>query len=156
MIWRTSLLCALAATWAASAAASAPAAQNNKPVRSDQQILIQLERDWDVAFHNKDVTFLENVLADEFVATYGDGSRGDKAKELELAKTFNKQVDSSTQDEFSVKVFGDTAIVWFTQTLVGPSKGQRLEVVFRYVDVFVWRAGRWQCVSSQSTRVAPA
>jgi ketosteroid isomerase-like protein len=152
MIWRTSLVCALAAAWAA----SAPAAQQNKPVRSDQQILIQLERDWDIAFHNKDVEFLENVLADEFVATYGDGTRGDKAKELELAKTFNKQVDSSTQDEFSVKVFGDTAIVWFTQTLVGPSKGQRLEVVFRYVDVFVWRAGRWQCVSSQSTRVAPA
>jgi ketosteroid isomerase-like protein len=152
MILRTSLICALAAAWAA----SAHAAQNNRPVRSDQQILIQLERDWDVAFHNKDVAFLENVLADEFVATYGDGSRGDKAKELELAKTFNKQVDSSTQDEFSVKVFGDTAIVWFTQTLVGPSKGQRLEVVFRYVDVFVWRTGRWQCVSSQSTRVAPA
>jgi ketosteroid isomerase-like protein len=152
MIWRTSLFCALAAAWAA----AAPAAQNNKPVRSDQQILIQLERDWDVAFHDKDLGFIENVLADEFVATYGDGSRGDKAKELELAKTFNKQVDSSTQDEFSVKVFGDTAIVWFTQTLVGPSKGQRLEVTFRYVDVFVWRDGRWQCVSSQSTRVAPA
>jgi ketosteroid isomerase-like protein len=109
-----------------------------------------------VAFRAKDLAFLENVLADEFVATYGDGSLGDKARELTLAKEFNKQVDSSTQDEFSVKVFGDMAIVWFKQTLVGPSKGQRLEVVYRYVDVFVWRAGRWQCVSSQSTRVAPA
>ena len=150
MTWRTSLVCALATACAATATGA-----QNRPVRSDQQILIQLERDWDAAFQRKDVAFLESVLADEFVATYGDGSRGDKAKELELAKTFNKQVDSSTQDEFSVKVFGDTAIVWFTQTLVGPSKGQRLEVTFRYVDVFIWRDGRWQCVSSQSTRVAP-
>jgi ketosteroid isomerase-like protein len=150
MIWRISLFCGLAAAWAATAASA-----QDRPVRSDQQILIQLERDWDAAFQRKDVAFIESVLADEFVATYGDGSRGDKAKELELAKTFNKQVDSSKQDEFSVKVFGDTAIVWFTQTLVGPSKGKRLEVIFRYVDVFVLRAGRWQCVSSQSTRVSP-
>jgi ketosteroid isomerase-like protein len=153
MIWRTSLCCVLAASssWAVTAAGA-----QNRPVRSDQQILIQLERDWDAAFQRKDVGFIENILADEFVATYGDGSRGDKAKELALASAFNKQIDSSTQDEFSVKIFGDTAVVWFTQTLVGPSKGKRLEVIFRYVDVFVWRSGRWQCVSSQSTRVAPA
>jgi ketosteroid isomerase-like protein len=134
----------------------APAAAQNRPVRSDQQILIQLERDWDTAFRAKDIPFLENILADEFVATYGDGSLGDKARELTLAKEFNKQVDSSTQDEFSVKIYGDTAIVWFRQTLTGPSKGQKLEVVYRYVDVFVLRSGRWQCVSSQSTRVTPA
>ena len=153
MTWRTSLCCVLAASssWAVTAAGA-----QNRPVRSDQQILIQLERDWDAAFQRKDVGFIENILADEFIATYGDGSRGDKAKELALASTFNKQIDSSTQDEFTVKIFGDTAVVWFTQTLVGPSKGKRLEVIFRYVDVFVWRSGRWQCVSSQSTRVAPA
>lgn len=133
-----------------------PASAQNRPVRSDQQVLIQLEKDWDKAFRAKDLVFLERVLADEFVATYGDGSLGNKAKELELAKEFNKQVDSSTQDEFQVKVYGDTAIVWFRQTLTGPSKGKQLEVIYRYVDVFVLREGRWQCVSSQSTRVMPA
>ncbi len=151
MTWHTSLFCVLAAACTATAASA-----QNRPVRSDQQILVQLERDWDAAFQRKDARFIESILADEFVATYGDGSRGDKAKELALAAEFNKQIDSSTQDEFLVKVYGDTAVVWFTQRLVGPSKGQKLEVTFRYVDVFVWRDGRWQCVSSQSTRVAPA
>ena len=148
MTWHKSLFCILAVAWTATAADA-----QNRPVQSDQQILVQLERDWDAAFQNKDGRFIESVLADEFVATYGDGSRGDKAKELALAAAFNKQIDSSTQDEFAVKVYGDTAIVWFTQRLVGPSKGRQLEVTFRYVDVFVWRAGRWQCVSSQSTQV---
>jgi ketosteroid isomerase-like protein len=123
------------------------------PVRSDQQILIKLERDWDDAFHRKDVAFIDRVLAEEFVSTYGDGSRGDRAKELKLAVEFNQQVDSSTLDEFAVKVYGDTAVVWFTQRLVGPSKGQPLALTFRYVDVFVMRDGRWQCVASQSTKV---
>ena len=123
-------------------------------VRSDQQVLVQLEQDWDAAFRRKDVRFIENILADEFVATYSDGSRGDRAKELELVADFDLQIDSSTLDEFIVKVYGDTAVVWMSQHLVGPSQGRQLEVTFRYVDVFVLRAGRWQCVASQSTRVS--
>jgi ketosteroid isomerase-like protein len=133
-------------------AVSASAGQS-KPVQSDQQILIKLERDWDAAFHRKDVAFIDRVLAEEFVSTYGDGSRGDKAKELKLAAEFNQQVDSSSLDEFAIKIYGDTAVVWFTQHMVGPSKGQRLEVTYRYIDVFVMRDGRWQCVASQSTKV---
>jgi ketosteroid isomerase-like protein len=152
MSWRTSTFVVLAAAWAV----AMPASAQNRPVRSDQQVLVQLEKDWDTAFRAKDLVFLERILADEFVATYGDGSLGNKARELELAKEFNKQVDTSTQDEFSVKIYGDTAVVWFRQTLTGPSKGKQLEVVYRYVDVFVLREGRWQCVSSQSTRVTPA
>jgi ketosteroid isomerase-like protein len=122
-------------------------------VRSDQQILVQLERDWDAAFLKKDVGFIESVLADEFVATYDDGMRGDKAEELRLAGQFNQQIDSSTLDDFTVKIYGDTAVVWFSRRLVGPSQGRRLELNFRFTDVFVYRDGRWQCVASQSTRV---
>ena len=133
--------------------AAEPSSAQSRRARSDQEILIQLERDWDEAFHRKDIAFIENVLADEFVATYDDGSRGDRAKELTLAAAFDKQIDSSTLDEFIVKVYGDTAVVWFTQHLVGPSQGRPLALTFRYVDVFVLRAGRWQCVATQSTKV---
>lgn len=132
---------------------AAPAGAQNTPVLSDQEILIQIERDWDAAFMNKNIPFIANVLADEFVVTYPDGVRGDRAKELELAAAFNKQIDSSTLDEFEVKVYRDSAVVFFRRTLVGPSKGQRLEVAYRYVDVFVFRDGRWQCVASQSTKI---
>jgi ketosteroid isomerase-like protein len=128
-------------------------ASQDRGAASDQQILIQLERDWDAAFLRHDVRFIENILADEFIATYGDGTRGDRAKELSLAADFNQQIESSTQDDFTVKVYGDTAVVWFSLHLVGPSQGRRLEVTYRYTDVFVWRAGRWQCVATQSTKV---
>jgi len=148
MTWRESWFCVLATAWAVTASAS-----QDRPVRSDQQILIELEQGWNAAFYRKDVRFIENLLAEEFIATYDDGSRGDKAKELALAAEFNQQIDSSTLDEFTVKVYGDTAVVWFSLHLVGPSKGRRLEINYRYVDVFVWRAGRWQCVATQSTKV---
>jgi len=125
----------------------------NRPVQSDQQILIQLERDWDVAFLKNDARFIANVLADDVVVTYPDGSRGDKAKELSLAAEFDQQVDSSTLDEFIVKVNGNTAVVWFTRHLVGPSQGRQLKLSYRYIDVFVWRDDRWQCIASQSAKV---
>jgi ketosteroid isomerase-like protein len=149
MTWRQALFGFLAAL-----SAVMPTRAQTGTVRSDQQILIQLEQDWDAAFRRKDLPFIGTVLADEFVATYSDGSRGDRAKELALAADFNLQIDSSTLDEFIVKIYGDTAVVWMSQHLVGPSKGNQLQVTFHYVDVFVMRDGRWQCVASQSTRVA--
>jgi len=122
-------------------------------VKSDQDVLIALERQWDAAFHSQNAAFIDSVLADEFIATYGDGSRGDKAKELALAKDFNQQVDSSKLDDFIVKVYRDTAVVWFTQHLVGPVKGKPTEVQYQYMDVWIVRDGRWQAVASQSTRL---
>jgi ketosteroid isomerase-like protein len=148
MFKRGPLCCLLVALWAVPAFGA-----QDQPVRSDQEILAQLELDWDAAFHRKDVNFIERILADEFVVTYDDGTRGDKARELALAAGFNQQIDSSVLDEFIVKVYGDTAVVWFTQHLVGPKQGRRLEVTLHYVDVFVQRDGRWQCVASQSTKV---
>jgi ketosteroid isomerase-like protein len=128
-------------------------AQQRQAAQSDQQVLVELERAWNAAFYEKDVAFIKNVLADEFIATYDDGTQGDKAKELSLAASFNQQVESAIQDDFVVKVYGDAAVVWFSLRLAGPSKGRRLELTLRYVDVFVWRDSRWQCVSSQSTKV---
>jgi len=147
---RHSLCGVLVATWAVTASAS-----QRPPVESDQQVLIELERGWNEAFYRKDVAFIKDLLADEFIATYDDGSRGDKAKELALAAEFSQQVESAVQDEFTVKVYRDTAVVWFTLRLVGIRQGQRGELTLRYTDVWVMRDGRWQCVSTQSTRANP-
>ena len=141
--------CVLAAVRTAGALASQP------PDESAEQTLIALERGWNEAFYARDVDFLDNVLADEFIVTYDDGARGDKAGELALAEAFNQRVVSATQDDFIVQVHGDAAVVWFTLRVVGIRQGERAELTLRYTDVWVLRDGRWQCVASQSTRVNP-
>lgn len=125
-----------------------------REVQSDQEILVQLERDWHEAFLKRDVAAIANLLADDFIVTYGDGARGDKTKELALTAEFNQQVDSSVQEDFIVKVHRDTAVVWFTQRMVGPVQGKPTEIAYRYMDVWVMRDGRWQCIASQSTRLS--
>ena len=122
-------------------------------VQSVQQTLEKLERDWVEAMQRNDVAFVSSVLAPEFIATYGDGERGNRTRELQLVKEFNSQIDEWTVDEFTVKVYGDTAVVWFTQRMTGPVQGQPRQIVTRYMDVFVNRDGKWLCVGSQSTRV---
>jgi ketosteroid isomerase-like protein len=144
---KTSYLCLLVLL------STVPADAQSPPARSVQEVIIQLERDWDAAFLRKDIPVIENILAEDFVATYPDGTRGDRARELALVAAFDQQIQSSSVDEFTVKVHGQTAIAWFTRRLVGPVQGKRTEITYRFLDVFVWRDERWQCVASQSTRV---
>ena len=145
---RRLLYCVLAVAWAVPASA-----QQSPPVESDQEVLIRLERSWNEAFYRKDLDFIKNILANDFIATYDDGNRGDKATELALAAEFNQQVESAVQDDFTVKIFGNTAVVFFTLKLVGIKQGQRSELALSYTDVWVLRDGSWLCVSTQSTRV---
>ena len=124
-----------------------------QPVKSDQDVIVELERSWNEAFYKKDVAYIATLLADEFVATYEDGSRADKEKELALTAGFDQQVESAIQDDFTVRVFGDTAIARFTLRLVGIKQGQRSTLTLNYTDVWVLRDGDWKCVSAHSTRV---
>ena len=140
----------LACTIAITGSASPVAAQ---PVKSDQEVLVELEKSWNEAFYSKDLKFIESILADEFMSTYEDGSRADKKKELALTAAFDQKVVEAVQDDFTVKVFGNTAVVWFTLHLVGIKQGQRSELTLSYTDVWVLRDGNWRCVSAHSTRV---
>ena len=133
---------------AVAATAAAPSAQ------SPREALIELERGWNDAFYRQDVDFIEGLLADEFIATYDDGSRGDKARELELVASFNQQVVSAVQEDFTVDFFENTALVRFTLRIVGIRQGQEAEIQLSYTDVWVRRDGRWQCVSTHSTRIS--
>ena len=151
MMWRGTV-CGVLVLAAISTAGVA--AQRRGPVQSDQEILIQMEHDWDAAFERRDARLIATFLADEFIATYSDGKRGDKATELKLAAEFNQQTDSRELDDFIVKIYGNTAVVWFTQTLKGPSQGRQITLTYQYVDGWVLRDGRWQCVASQSTKVS--
>ena len=135
------------------AIASVSAIAQTRSAESDQDVLIGLERSWNDAMYEKNLAFIQTILADDYTATYEDGDVGDRAKELRLVAEFNQQVESAIQDDFTVRVYHDTAVVRFTLHLVGIKQGERTALDLRYSDVWVMRDGRWRCVSSQSTRV---
>ena len=124
-------------------------------VQSAQQILEQIERDWVEAMQTNNVAFVNNVLAPEYIATHDDGTRSDKTRELQAVERFNAQVDEWIVEDFTIKVYGETAVVWFTHRMTGPVQEKPTQIVVRYMDVFVMRDGKWLCVGSQSTKVSP-
>lgn len=143
------LACTCALVWTASAGAAQP------PAVSTEDTLIALERGWNDAVYARDVEFLDSILADEFVVTYDDGTRGDRDREIALVAGFNQRVISATQEDFVVRTYGVTAIVWFDLRVVGLRQGREAELRLAYTDVWVRRDGRWQCVSSHATRIDP-
>lgn len=133
--------------------ATSAVASQDTPVRSDQEILVELEHAWNEAIYSGDLAFIETILADDFVAIYDNGRMGTKETELALVENLDQQVESAVQDEFIVRVYGDTAVVRFRLNLVGVQQGERAEISLRFTDVFVLQNDGWKCVSSQSTRI---
>jgi ketosteroid isomerase-like protein len=58
-------------------------------------------------------------------------------------------------DDMKVQTHGETAVVTGRATLEGQAEGLP-GGAYRFTDTFVKRDGRWHCVATQATTVAPA
>ena len=95
-----------------------------------------------------DAATLDRLLADEFAFVGGP----DKAQYLASIKSKSPDtyVESAVSTDVRVQVYGDTAVVTGLDTVKGKNKGQGYENKYLYMDVWVKRSGRWQCVKTYS------
>jgi len=121
---------------------------------SAEQMLLQLERDWEQAGAKNDQAALDRILAPEFVGTDSDGVLLTKAQQDSARKAGTRRATTFTQEDYKVHVFGDAAVVTGRSTLVGVRDGKPINERSRWTDFFVRRNGRWQAVASQTTRIA--
>jgi hypothetical protein len=122
----------------------------NTPPPTDKDLvmtqLTNLEQEWTVANINADKKKLQEILADDYVGPDGTGKMQGKAEYIN-----NIQRDTSIQkwdfDDLHLVQRGDRA------TLTGKIHYQieDKEVVYDFVDRFVWRDGRWQATGSDVT-----
>jgi hypothetical protein len=117
------------------------------------QELISLEHELNNAFLRKDTSFIKQYLADDFIITYGDGSRGNKSIEVSAAYSSDEKIDTSFLDEFIVKSYGDWAVVMYKLSAKGIRHELPFEGMFHFMDVFIKRNGYWQMLASQNTRI---
>ena len=117
-----------------------------------EQALINLEKKWNEAYRKKDVATLNSILADDIIIIYGDGTRATKSEDI-ASIGVDEQIESSTLDDFQVRVYKDTAVVMSRLTSSGVRHGKKFNAQFQYIDVYRRRDGRWQCVITQNTRI---
>jgi acetamidase/formamidase/ketosteroid isomerase-like protein len=121
-----------------------------------EQEIRALERRWNESRVRADVASLDTLLATEWTVTHGDGTIDTKAQYLvDLRSGDRKFFGDVKQDEFTVRVHGDTAIVAGISESKVEYKGRPGGGPLRFTRVYMKRDGRWQMVVSQATRRQP-
>ena len=114
-----------------------------------EQELRKLVQTWDDAYVKGDTEILGRLLADEFEFVGGPK----KADYLASFKTRKANIQSAVSTDVRVQVYDDMAIVTGVDAIKIKDVGQDLLMKWLYMDVWVKRGGRWQCVKTYS---APA
>jgi len=145
---RTPLLTALAL-----AAVALPLAYAQAPGAVEKE-LTDLENRWAEAIAKGDVTALERLYADEYMAIDPAGATLTKEQDIANVKSGNFKLASFKIDELKVRVHGEVAVVTSRNTIKGTYMGKDASGAYRGTDVFVKRGGRWQVLTTQATAVA--
>ncbi len=130
--------------------ASAPSAQ---PALDDERELKRLVTEWDAALMNRDTKMLERILADDFTFISMNGVVTERSKYLANVRASTLVYDSLASSDVTVRLYGNTAVVFAYGEAKGKSGAETFSTQYRYMDVWVKRGGAWQAVATQVTRL---
>jgi ketosteroid isomerase-like protein len=109
----------------------------------------RIENDWNSAAINKDAKALDLLYAKEYTSTGSDGKVYDKKQDINDLITGNfKIVSPPVISDIRVNLSGNVAVVNGINTFKGTYNGKDISGSRRFLDVFVMRDGRWQCIST--------
>ena len=111
-----------------------------------EQKLRNLVATWDNAYVKSDTETLARLLADEFEFVGG----AKKADYLASFKTRKWKVQSAVSSDLKVQIYDDMAIVTGLDTITIENADQNQVTKWLYLDVWIKRGGRWQCVKTYS------
>jgi ketosteroid isomerase-like protein len=121
----------------------------------EKEELIALSHEWDRAMVTNDAEAIGGYMAEDWVIVGSDGSVGDKAAFLALVKSGALTHDVMESEDLNVRVYGDTAVVTARGVSGGKYQGQPFRELERVSCVFVRQQGKWRCVLTHLSRLAP-
>ena len=137
---------AVAVVLAVSPARAQPAGKAEQEIRA-------MEKLWNESRVRADVAALDRLLDDRWTVTHGDGTINTKAEYLaDLKSGARKFFSDVKQDDFSVRIYGDTAIAAGLSDSKVEYKGKPSGGALRFTRVYVKRNGRWVMIASHATR----
>ena len=127
----------------------APAPKNDKAVKE----VIEFRNRYIEAEENRDIAFLERILADDFFALNPQGKLLDKAGQLENLKRPDRTLKVLNARETHVQFYagGQVAILTEHVTVDGQDKGRPFGGEYRFLRVFAKQEGEWKVVLAQGS-----
>ncbi len=123
---------------------------------ADVATLTRLSDDWDKAIVRKDEKAVAGNMAEDFRIIDGYGNVEGKAKFVADIVDPKLTIDPYTVEEFSVRLYGDTALLSGRTHMTGKHDGKPFESNYRYIDIYVRTKSAWKIVSVQITKFPPA
>jgi ribonuclease HI/ketosteroid isomerase-like protein len=115
----------------------------------------ELVRRWAQAVAEREMAFLESLLAPEFTLTTGRPGAEVRTREQYLAVTRDEyEVDSWDFDEIAVQHYGRFAVARSRYTQTGRMGGDSRDGAYLITDAFVKKTGRWRAVARHITPLA--
>lgn len=113
-----------------------------------------LEKQWNNAVFKKDAKALDLLYAKEYTYTDPTGKVYDRKQDIsEITSANYKPGSSSVLSDVKVNLYGNVAVVKGLNTSKAILNDKDISGTYRFVDIFVMRDGRWQCVSTQSSKL---
>lgn len=121
-----------------------------------EQELKKVEEEWTNAYVRHDAAPLERILADEFITVGSNGQSHGKAQDIEELKSDSANYEYSTPYDLDIRVYGDmAAVIGRTKERGHYDSGRQFTNEYRWMDIFVKRQGRWQCIAAQVASIPP-
>jgi ketosteroid isomerase-like protein len=129
--------------------AQTPAANNDKAA----QELIEFRNRYIEAEENRDIGFLDKILADDFFAMNPQGKLLNKQQQLENLKRPDRTLKVLNPRETQVHFYGDGKVAILTEhvTVDGMDKGRPFGGEYRFLRVFAKQNGEWKVVLAQGS-----
>jgi ketosteroid isomerase-like protein len=108
---------------------------------------------WDRAIVAKDRAGIEANMAEDFRQIDGAGNVEDKASFVQDLVSAQLVIQPYTVEDFEVRLYGDVALISGRTRMSGSYAGKPFSTHYRYIDVYVRRAGVWQIVSVQISKL---
>ncbi len=110
---------------------------------------------WDKAIVKKDRAAIEANMAEDFRNIDGAGNIEGKTAFVDGLMSADLEIDPYTVEDFDVRIYGDgdVALLAGRTRMTGRYQGKPFTSHYRYIDVYVRRAGVWKIVSVQITRI---
>ena len=117
------------------------------------QEVIEFRNRYIEAEENRDMAYLEKILADDFFALNPQGKLLDKAGQLENLKRPDRTLKVLNPRETHVQFYanGQVAILTEHVTVDGTDKGKPFGGEYRFLRVFAKQNGNWKVVLAQGS-----
>jgi len=131
-----------------------PAVKNDKAI----QEIVEFRNRYIEAEENRDMAFLETILADDFFALNPQGKLLNKRQQLENLKRPDRTLKVLNPRETHVQFYGDGKVAILTEhvTVDGNDKGKPFGGEYRFLRVFAKQNGEWKVVLAQGAPMPDA